>query len=56
MGSHAQQEWDEILTRHIVYCIALARGQRVLVRVYLEMNPDAAQRLLREEIGYEVEE
>jgi len=56
VGSHPQQEWDEILTRHIVCCIALARGHRVLARGYLEMGPDAAQRLLREEIGYKVEE
>jgi hypothetical protein len=56
VGSHPQQEWDEILTRHIVCCIALARGQRVLARVYLEMGLDAAQQWLWREIGYKVEE
>jgi hypothetical protein len=55
VGNHPQQEWEEILTRHIVCCIALARGQRVLARVYLEMGPDAAQQWLRGEIGYKVE-
>ena len=56
VGSHPQQEWDEILTRHIVCCIALARGQRVLARVYLEMGLDAARQWLWGEIGYKVEE
>ena len=56
VGSHPQLKWDGVLTRHIVCCVALARGQRALARVYLEMGPDAAQRWLRDEIGYELEE
>ena len=56
VGTHPQQEWDEILTQHIVCCIALARGQRVLARVYLEMGLDAAQQWLWDEVGYKVEE
>jgi hypothetical protein len=34
----------------------VARGQRVLARVYLEMGLDAAQQWLWREIGYKVEE
>jgi hypothetical protein len=30
----------------------LAREQRALAQVYLEMGPDAAQQWLRDEIGY----
>lgn len=56
VGSHPQSKWDEVLTRHIVCCIALARGQRVLARVYLEMGPNAAQEWLLDEIGYKPEE
>ena len=56
VGSHPQRKWDGVLTRHIVCCVALARGQRALARVYLEMGPDAAQQWLRDEIGYELEE
>ena len=56
VGSHPQREWNEILTQHIVCCIALARGQRVLARVYLEMDQNAAQQWLQDEIGYKVEE
>jgi hypothetical protein len=55
VGSHPQQDWNEVLTLHIVCCIALTRGQQVLARVYLEMDPKAAQRWLRDEIGFERE-
>lgn len=55
VGNHPQREWDETLTRAIACCIALARGQRVLARLYQEMGQDAARKWLREESGYGTE-
>jgi hypothetical protein len=37
--------------QHIDCCIALARGQRALAQVHLEMGPDAAQHLLQDVIA-----
>lgn len=46
VGSHSDHEWDDILTQCILSCIALARGQRVLARVYAEMSLDWTAPLL----------
>jgi hypothetical protein len=49
--NHPQQEWDDTLTRSIVSCIALARSQRILASVYLEMTLEVAQVWLEETLG-----
>ncbi|TWT31675.1 hypothetical protein [Blastopirellula retiformator] len=38
LANHASQQWDELVTRCAASCIALARGQRELGRIYAEMS------------------
>jgi hypothetical protein len=56
VATHPQKEWGPELTQHIVTCIALARGQRMLARAYLEMDKEAAITWLQNEIGYDKRE
>jgi hypothetical protein len=53
VGTHAQKEWPPILLQHIVACIALARGQRLLARAYLEMDREGAIKWLAEGMGFD---
>lgn len=53
VGAHAQKEWPPILMQHIVACLALARGQRLLARAYLEMDREGAIRWLAEGMGFD---
>lgn len=55
VGQHPQQQWDDLLTQSIVSCIALARGQRVFARAYLEFHFDAARAWLRDAVGGDFE-
>ncbi|MDP9316695.1 MAG: hypothetical protein M3R24_38545 [Chloroflexota bacterium] len=55
VGTHVDQDWDALATQTIVSCIALARGQRVLGRVYLQLSEDAAKQWLTGELGHEFE-
>ena len=49
--SHPYREWDDLSTRALVSCIALAQGQRLLARLYLEMTREAAAKWLNQELG-----
>jgi hypothetical protein len=49
---HPDRQWDTILTQCIVACLALTRGQRLLARVYSEMDHNAARQWLEENVGY----
>ncbi len=42
IGSHPDKAWDQLLTRAIVSCIALAKGHRTLAEAYLEMDEHEA--------------
>jgi len=42
-----QRQWNELVARAAVACIALARGQREMARVYLEMSGEEAQEWLK---------
>jgi hypothetical protein len=42
LAQHPQTDWDDVTTRCAVSCIALARGQPQLGRVYFEMSLDEA--------------
>jgi hypothetical protein len=48
IGNHAQNTWDERTTRGAVACIALARGQRRLASVYLDLDIDTCRDALEE--------
>ncbi len=43
------------MTESIVACIALARGQRILSRAYMEFSLDYARQWLEENVGCERE-
>lgn len=49
VGSHPDQEWNDVLMQSITACIALARGQRILARLYLEMDLPMAREWLEEQ-------
>lgn len=53
VASHPQREWDAVLTQNIMAGIALARGQRLLARAYLELSLEAATEWLRDVQGYD---
>jgi hypothetical protein len=53
VSAHPQKEWLPILMQHITACIALARGQRLMARAYLEMDRDGAIRWLAEGMGFD---
>ena len=38
VANHPQKQWGPELTQHVMACIALARGQRLLARAYFEMD------------------
>ncbi|MCR9234932.1 MAG: hypothetical protein NXI29_28385 [bacterium] len=38
LSQHPQRQWDELTTRCAASCIALAKGQRELGRIYAEMS------------------
>lgn len=48
VGAHSQQHWSPELTQSIVSCLALARGQRLLARAYLEFSLQEAKSWLQE--------
>ncbi len=52
VSAHAQKEWRPIVMQHVMACIALARGQRLLARAYLEMDREGAIKWLEEEMGF----
>lgn len=52
IGSRPDRQWSAEVTRCVAACMALAGGQRLLAKAYLELNPEAAQRFLEEEIGW----
>jgi len=55
-GGHEQKKWSPILMQHIAACVALARGQRLLARAYLEMDRDGAKKWLTEGMGFDERE
>ena len=55
VASHPQKRWGPELTQHIMACIAVARGQTLLARAYLEMGLDEAKQLLRDVMGFYAE-
>lgn len=55
IGEHPQLSWDDLLTQNIMSCIALARGQRILAEVYLELSLEAAKEWLQEQFGLDGE-
>jgi len=56
VAAHSQKEWEPPLMQRIVACTALARGQRLLARAYLEMDRDGAMKWLAEEMGFDERE
>lgn len=48
---HADDNWDDLLTRTVVSCIALARGQRLLAEAYSELSKEYAREWLKELLG-----
>lgn len=52
VAKHPDRKWDELLTRCIVSCIALAKGQRELAKIYLEMSLEAGLMWIKNEIRY----
>lgn len=56
VSAHTHKEWSPIVTQHIVACIALARGQRLLARAYLDLDRDGAVKWLTEGIGFDERE
>ena len=45
--SHGKQKWSEDVTRAAMSCMALAHGQRLLARAYLEFDARAAANWLQ---------
>jgi hypothetical protein len=56
VGAHPHKEWSPMLMQHIAACIALARGQRLMARAYLEMDRDGAIKWLVEGMGFDERE
>ncbi len=48
IASHPDRAWDAATTQAAVACLALARGQRRLASVYLELDVDACEDALLE--------
>ncbi len=55
VGTHPDHAWDAVATRSIVSCIALARDQRLLAQISLELDEEATKHWLENELGYELE-
>jgi hypothetical protein len=55
VGTHPDHHWNAEVTQCVAACIALARGQRLLAKAYLEMGITTAKRFLEEEIGWQDE-
>jgi hypothetical protein len=53
LGTHADQEWSELVVRAAVACVAMARGQRWFARAYFELDRDTAGRWFSEEFGWD---
>jgi hypothetical protein len=56
VGAHVHKDWSSIVMQYIAACIALARGQRLLARTYLEMDRDGAVGWLIEAAGFDERE
>ena len=46
--------WSEAQIRSVSACLALSKGNRLLARAFLELNEEAARRVLAEECGVDV--
>jgi hypothetical protein len=52
IGSKSDRQWSQEVTRCIAACMALAGGQRLLAKAYLELDVETAKRFLEEETGW----
>jgi hypothetical protein len=52
VGSKSDRHWDTTLTQCIAACIAIAGGQRLLAKAYLNLDVEIAKRFLEEELGW----
>lgn len=53
-ADHPQRSWGPELTQHVMACVAVARGQRLLARAYLELSREAAREwLLSDAVGFD---
>jgi len=55
VGMHPDHDWDSLATQSIISCIALARGQRLLAQIYIQLDEEMAKHCLMNEFGYEFE-
>jgi hypothetical protein len=54
VAGHPQRTWGPELTQHVVACIAAVRGQRLLVRAYLEMSWESVREwLISDAVGFD---
>lgn len=51
LAQHPQVDWDELTTCSAASCIALARGQQELGRIYGELNIESGLRWIESEDG-----
>lgn len=53
IGAHADDQWDDLVVRGAVACIALGRGQRWFARACFELDRGTAGRWFSEEFGWD---
>jgi len=53
LGTHQDQEWNALVLRSAVTCIALARGQHWYAKAYFELDDETVARWFSEEFGWD---